>query len=254
MGSPSPLKTLPSDQQKQIITWLKTSSQSDTLKLIQEQFGISTSPAALSRFFAWWHVVNPLDQLNEFILAFKEEEPDPALLRIKLDYLRRMAVTKLTLKAYHDGDVNLLKTVSDIDDHKRLTDLKVAQFAEDQQRYRHKLQQDAQDRQAAAELAAQAEKKADGEWEKFMDANPTPPPPPTVMPDPPAPAAPESTTPAAPSSSSSSSSSPPSSPSPSSSSSSSTPHSPKPAKPARHKAIDPRDIVPEYPCKIIGEL
>src|SRR5271169_5782502 len=97
--SDSVLKNLHPDHQHTIIHLLKNNSHTETIQYLEKQFGIHTSPAALSRFFAWWHVSNPLDQLNEIILAFKEQEPDPALLKIKLDYLCQAALAHFTLKA-----------------------------------------------------------------------------------------------------------------------------------------------------------
>ena len=183
----SVLKNLDPDNQHAIIHHLKNGSVSQTILYLEKQFGIHTTPDALSRFFAWWHVSTPLDQLNQVIIAFKELEPDPALLKIKLDYLCQIALSRFMQKALEAEDISLLKTVCAIRTNMQLADLKVARFIEDQQRYRHKLRQEAEDRRATAELYAQEQEKEDAETQAFMAANPPLPPHPTILPDPPAP-------------------------------------------------------------------
>ncbi len=55
--SDATLKTLPDDQQHQIITWLKAGSLAQTLQHIRDELKIRTSRSALSRFYHWWQIV-----------------------------------------------------------------------------------------------------------------------------------------------------------------------------------------------------
>lgn len=61
------LLTLRPDQQKQVIAWLQTGSQANTIKLVRRHFGRRTSSPALSRFYARWHAADLQSQLSQFL-------------------------------------------------------------------------------------------------------------------------------------------------------------------------------------------
>ncbi len=64
------LLTLQPDQQKQVIAWLQTGSQANTIKIVRRHFGRRTSSPALSRFYARWHAADLQCQLTQFLQKY----------------------------------------------------------------------------------------------------------------------------------------------------------------------------------------
>ena len=186
--STATLKTLPPDQQKQIITWLKTGSQAAALQHIQQDFGLQSSPAALSRFYAWWHIANPLDQLHAFLREYRELQPDPALLRPSMDQLTDLALNQLPVTAYQQQDVRLLGQFIHLSNEVAKAKRQQAQYELDYRLTYYRFLQEVKDRQILDAGVAKEDQELD-EWKRQCaqsdqrwDENHQPPPPPSTNP------------------------------------------------------------------------
>ena len=78
--SDSPLRSLPDDDQTQVIAWLSQGSQANARRQIKAAYGFEPSDAALSGFWSWYHVRRQLAR-NEsttqaLVAELAQENPD----------------------------------------------------------------------------------------------------------------------------------------------------------------------------------
>jgi hypothetical protein len=67
----SRLKTLPEQDQLQVMAWLRANTQARVVELVQGKFGFSTNSASLSEFYSWWHFSRRLEQVRESATEFE---------------------------------------------------------------------------------------------------------------------------------------------------------------------------------------
>lgn len=69
----SKLKTLPPEKQKEIVSWLDSMTQEETIKRVRKEFGVLVSSSCLSRFYQWFHLSRTLEEAASFADRLRED-------------------------------------------------------------------------------------------------------------------------------------------------------------------------------------
>lgn len=69
----SKLKTLPEDQQRKVIEWIKAKRLDEVVKLVKAELGVETSRSSLSEFYTWFHMARRLEDYKSFADDLKGE-------------------------------------------------------------------------------------------------------------------------------------------------------------------------------------
>jgi hypothetical protein len=115
----SHLKILPAARQKQIIDLLNSSSQTEALLAIKCEYNIDTSLAALSRFYAWWHLRHPFEQLEAFAAEAMEQSTNAATLSSNAEILQQTAFAVFGLQALKERDFGVFEKLCKLQELRR---------------------------------------------------------------------------------------------------------------------------------------
>jgi hypothetical protein len=105
--SDSKLKTLPKAAQAKIAAWLDADSQDDVIARIRKDYGVSTSPAALSDFYQWFHLTAQLQEAASFADQLKRDLATIPGLKLDSDQLAKAAQVAFELQALKTKDAKL---------------------------------------------------------------------------------------------------------------------------------------------------
>jgi hypothetical protein len=152
------LKTLSPERQRQVIDWLAGLTQAETRRRIQAEFGLSTSAAALTEFYSWWHLMRHLEQSATFAQELKRTLAELPGIRLDEEQINAAAQVAFELEAVKAQDLKAFFLLRKLRQKDKDQALDRARFQRDTCELFLQWHADAQARQIADGPASNSEK------------------------------------------------------------------------------------------------